>query len=104
MSAIDHTNDKLGRRRVRRQAFIGRLIAELGEGWAKRFRDELDKEGRPAEGGWPGTLGEARSCIDTSVLPALLRANMQAPTTVERIALARALYISAKTHWRSFCE
>ena len=55
MSAIDHTNDKLGRRRVRRQAFIGRLIAELGEGWAKRFRDELDKEGRPAEGGWPPT-------------------------------------------------
>ncbi len=83
-----------------RQAFIEKTAAALGRTWAEGRRAELHREGRPAAGGWPGTLREARGCVERE-LPRELRGHrMTAITTQEREVAARTTYASARTEWR----
>lgn len=97
MSETDCT--KLPSPGERRTELLNRALREIAERWARQFRDELLAQGRPLEGGWPGTLGQARACVDSFLLPRLVRARMPEPNGAERVELARALYSAARRQW-----
>ena len=66
-------------------------VAEAGVAWAGSVRTLLREEGRPATGGWPGTMSEARARI-----PHHLGRGLGA---VELAHLAKVLYRAAKDSW-----
>ena len=72
---------------------------KLGVDWADRFREQLHRDGRPAAGGWPGTVAEARARVERLLLPALVQKRMPQATSAERAELARALYAAARQRW-----
>mgnify|MGYP006929325263 CR=1 FL=1 len=61
---------------------------EGGRAWAASVRETVHAEGRPAAGGWPGTVTEARARVSAAV-PGTL------PPEVQR-ALAKLLYSTAR--------
>jgi hypothetical protein len=87
-----------------RRAFIEEAAAAIGRIWAEGRREELRREGRPAAGGWPGTLREARSCVERSLPLELRERKMSAITTPEREIATRAIYASARIEWRRHAE
>ena len=87
-----------------RRAFIQRSATALGRSWAERWREELRREGRPAAGGWPGTLREARSRVGHELPAEMRRRQMAAITEEERELAARTVYASARTEWRAHAD
>ena len=71
----------------------------LGQTWAEEWRADLRREGRPAAGGWPGTLREARVRVERFLLSEMSRRKMAAVTEAEREVAARAAYASARHEW-----
>ena len=68
-----------------------------GARWAASWRDDLRKQGRPASGGWPGTLSEARAQVAAIFV-------RDALTLQERELAARAVYAAARRDWLSHEE
>jgi hypothetical protein len=66
--------------------------ALAGVAWAVGVRAGLVADGREAEGGWPGTMTEARARAEE------LCAQGLAPP--ERQRLGRILYAAARAEWR----
>ncbi|KYF69444.1 hypothetical protein [Sorangium cellulosum] len=87
-----------------RQQFIEQSATTLGQAWAKRWRQDLHREGRPAAGGWPGTLREARTQVEITLPTEMLHRKMAAITGVERELAARTAYASARNEWRRHLE
>lgn len=83
----------------RRQTFLGRRAATLGMEWAKRWREDLHQQGRPAAGAWPGTMSEARARVDQFIVPELVRRGMRSASDGERAEAVRLVYNAAKVHW-----
>jgi len=73
---------------------LAEAAAESGARWAKTEREALHAEGRRAEGGWPGTLSQARNRVSGAV------ARLAAPLSYEEAAwLARTIYDCARREW-----
>ena len=67
------------------------LATAIGRTWALEVLQRLRSADRDIEGGWPGTLGEARARI---------RAELRRPLAIEVIdALARIAYATARQGW-----
>ena len=76
----------------------------LGRSWAVQWRDDLRREGRPAAGGWPGTLREARVRVERHFRAEAAHRRIAAVTDAEREVLARQVYASARAEWRLEAE
>lgn len=77
-----------------RRGALERGALRAGDAWAERVRERLASEGRAAQGGWPGTLSEARG------LAATFSATLDRPLTFEEGAwVARAIYARSKQAW-----
>jgi hypothetical protein len=88
------------RKRVRPEAArLTESAISLGQTWAEERRAELQREGRPAAGGWPGTLREARLRVERLLLGKLSPRSLAAVTGDEREEAARAAYASARVEW-----
>lgn len=87
-----------------RRMFIEQSAILLGRAWADGCRKELRREGRPAAGGWPGTLREARTRVGQALTLELRGRKMPAMTEVEREIAARAAYASARIEWRKHLD
>lgn len=74
----------------------------LGSEWARDVRVQLVSENRPACGGWPGTLSEARLRITGIISPARAVAGRITVTVPEFERMAGALYASARNAWRLY--
>ena len=85
----------------RRRAFLDRSAVALGREWASSWRQELREIGRPAVGGWPGTIPEARARVDRYLVAELARQGMARATDQERQLAAKAMYATAKHEWIS---
>lgn len=84
-----------------RRASIEQSAAAIGRVWAACCRDDLHSEGRPAAGGWPGTLSEARARVGRVLVVEIRgRRNQVTITNAERELAARAAYSSARDEWR----
>lgn len=86
-------------REAARRLFLERSAVTLGQTWAEEWRADLRREGRPAAGGWPGTLREARVRVERFLLSEMSRRKMAAVTEAEREVAARAAYASARHEW-----
>lgn len=75
---------------------LERLAGEVAHEWATGLFRALGEQGRFVEGGWPGTISEARSrvalCIAAGGWP-------RAITPQVRDQVVRAVYLGAKKHW-----
>ena len=66
--------------------------AAAGRQWADAVRIALEAEGRPASGGWPGTMSEARAHLPDDL-------GRLASEEISR--LTRVLYRAARDCWLS---
>jgi hypothetical protein len=96
---IDDTGNASSRR-----GFIEETAATLGRTWAVGCRRDLQREGRPASGGWPGTLREARALVEHAFPVEMQGRRMNAITEVERELAVRTAYASARNEWRRHVE
>ena len=71
------------------------IAAATGRAWACGIVGDLRAQAREVNGGWPGTLREARGQVQVA-----LAARRTPPLSTERLAaLARATYASARAAW-----
>jgi hypothetical protein len=83
-----------------RRVLLGRAAEAAGAGWANQRIAELQAERRTIQGGWPGTLREARAFLNNS-LPRSLAAEAVSPPTREELEQAvRQAYAVARDTWR----
>jgi hypothetical protein len=87
-----------------RRGFIEETATTLGRTWAVGRRRDLQREGRPASGGWPGTLREARALVEHALPMEMQGRSMNAITEPERELAARTAYASARNEWRRHVE
>jgi hypothetical protein len=87
-----------------RRELLEKGAVAVGLRWAEEQRLELHREGRPAAGGWPGTLREARFRTQRFFAAEMRRHKMSAMTEAEREAVARTAYASARSTWCSRAE
>lgn len=84
---------------VARRTFLEREPSSVGVEWATALCETTTKEGRPVEGGWPGTLPEARFLV-TSRLNDNLTARHCRPLTESELGEAtNAAYARARQVW-----
>lgn len=79
-----------------RRAALEHDAMACGDRWVERTREQLALEGRPIEGGWPGTMSEARGLVaslSAAIKPAL--------TFEESDWVARTIYTHAKRFWQA---
>ena len=87
-----------------RRALVEKAATTAGEVWARWWRAELERQGRAAAGGWPGTLSEARARVLEAVLPDLRKSGIRELTFEERELAAKTLYATARRRWLSHRE
>lgn len=83
------------------QTFLREHVATLGMAWFQDWRETLRRDGRALEGGWPGTMAEARARVLERLGPELARRALPFPSH-QRVARASAeVYAVARQAWRS---
>jgi hypothetical protein len=82
-----------------RRALVAETAVDVAKRWLEAWREDLNREGRPFEGGWPGTLPEARARVAASLGRALARRRMATLTAEELRWAARATYEEARRAW-----
>jgi hypothetical protein len=73
--------------------------SHAGRQWSERLCATLRREGRLLQGGWPGTMAEARSIIHAFVLAS--QRGQAAASCAQIESLARLAYASARQDWLS---
>ena len=84
-----------------RDVLLDTAAADTARTWAQSYRHELVREGRLAEGGWPGTLAEARTRVAREAAKALVELSMPALTFDELNRIAKLTYREAGRVWRT---
>ena len=75
-------------------------IEAAGARWALEYLEAVQKSGRAIEGGWPGTVREARARVMASVPPELSARGLS-PLSPQEIAEASSLVNAvAKRGWQ----
>lgn len=82
-----------------RRTVLQETALQVGQLWYASTRDGLLRDGRQIEGGWPGTIPEARALVAASLPPALVRRRMSTATNEELVVAVRAAYDEAKRAW-----
>jgi hypothetical protein len=77
------------------------LVREASAVWVAEWRTALEQDGRAMEGGWPGTMAEARAFVLGRIAPILVRKGMPLPTPDRMTRAARDLYSAAREAWLS---
>lgn len=69
--------------------------------WVRQWVEDLARDGRRPEGGWPGTLNEARArCAERSARM-LAQGSMLAPAWDEVERYTHVTYAEARRLWRA---
>lgn len=84
----------------RRQRLLGEGPGILGALWVRSLCDSLSAEGRSIDGGWPGTLPEARFRVVQHFNPTFAERGMALLTYAELAAATAATYDRAKGDWQ----
>lgn len=88
----------------RRYSLIDRAAEDAATSWATASCDALTREGRRVEGGWPGTIREARARGVAEATRALAAQAMGAPTSDERDRITRVTYEQARRSWAALAR
>jgi hypothetical protein len=71
----------------------------IGATWAKGWCADMQREHRPVEGGWPGTVDEARALVKDLIHPKLAANGPPTLTEDELLLATRGVYEQAKREW-----
>jgi hypothetical protein len=85
----------------RREIVLQETAAQAARDWTGRWFRTLADDGRPVEGGWPGTLREARACVAADAGRVLEGRAMPALTRDELSRVTRITYEHARRLWRT---
>jgi len=88
----------------RRKTIVSKEALDVGQRWVEALREELKKEGRAVEGGWPGTLSEARARVDGALSRVLAKHRLAVLSSEELSLAARAAYDHARRTWLALPE
>jgi hypothetical protein len=83
----------------KRGDLLERAAFDAARSWAGACCAELAREGRRVEGGWPGTMPEARTRAAAEAGRSLAARSMTALTHDELNQLARITYNEARRSW-----
>ena len=81
----------------KRETMLGAVAVAAGETWLHWWRQELQRQGRPMCGGWPGTVSEARRRVLAHAVSALGADG--ALSDVELRSLAHTAVLTARAGW-----
>lgn len=82
-----------------RKSLLEENAAGVGAAWARGLCESMQREGRPIEGEWPGTVGEARAHVAGRLGDALARQKMSPLTGGELAAASDIAYAEARQQW-----
>lgn len=82
-----------------RATLLERAAVHTARSWADTCCAALAQEGRRVEGGWPGTIREARARVAAEATRVLTAQSMTWPTHDELDRLAQATYDEARRVW-----
>jgi hypothetical protein len=82
-----------------RAALLERAAVDAARSWAGLYCAALADEGRRVEGGWPGTIREARTRVAAEAMRVLTKQSMTRLTHDELDRLAQATYDEARRAW-----
>jgi len=82
-----------------RQGLLDATAETEGRSWAALLSTELLGEGRLARGGWPGTVGEARGRVGSSIGAILRERRMLALSHDELVRASHVAYEAARVAW-----
>jgi hypothetical protein len=94
-STRDALSDDEQRRRL-----IQQEPTALGTAWAISSCEELRQSGRSVEGGWPGTVKEARGRVQRELTRLLAARGLEPLRPEELVAATSAAYEQAKRAWQ----
>lgn len=89
----------MGKELESRGDLLERAALDAARAWTQAYRAELMGEGRLAEGGWPGTVREARARAATEGARVLHEQSLTSLTHDELDRLARITYEEARRAW-----
>jgi hypothetical protein len=87
-----------------RLSVLERSARDIGEQWARGWREELRSDDRPAAGGWPGTVAQARGRAREHLCAELARLRLAGPSPEELERAARLTYARARAVWLTFAQ
>jgi hypothetical protein len=82
-----------------RRTLLKETAEIVGQRWFATWRADLLKEGRHIEGGWPGTMPEARALVAAPLASAFTQRRLIAVSNEELVFAARAAYDEARRAW-----
>jgi hypothetical protein len=82
-----------------RSALILEGSLAIGSRWTRDWCEEMLRTGRAMEGGWPGTLPEARMRVASYFRSELTKLRMAELNADELAAATRSTYEQAKREW-----
>ena len=85
--------------RPNRSAMLSEAAALIGARWARGWCEEMTRTGRAVEGGWPGTLPEARMRVAEYFRVECARQRWSDLDTAELVLATRWTYEQAKRDW-----
>jgi hypothetical protein len=86
-------------RRVPREHVLEEAALDAARTWTARCIEDLERDGRRIEGGWPGTLHEARGRCAQLAACTLSRLSMPALTWDELDRITQITYVEARRLW-----
>lgn len=87
--------------RAAREVLLARAAGAEAIAWASWWRAEMRRQRRPLEGGWPGTLSEARARVARRVAVELGPDFRLTPEELD--GAARSAYAAARRDWNDAC-
>jgi hypothetical protein len=84
----------------KRDLLLRQSPAAVGANWALQYLDGLRRSGRSIEGGWPGTLPEARAQVLAALPQALISNGLRALEPQELVAATALAYAEARRNWQ----
>lgn len=80
---------------------LDRAALDVGSRWAEALCERLRGEGRTVDGGWPGTVPEARVLVTSYVETAVVSRGGGKLSADEIASLTNTAYQEAKRAWRN---
>jgi hypothetical protein len=74
--------------------------AVVGANWAVQYLEVVRESGRQIEGGWPGTVAEARMRVLSALPQTLLSLGFQPLNHEELVAATAIAYAEARRSWQ----
>ena len=84
---------------MKRETILQDLPVGVGVAWARALCESIEGDGSPIEGGWPGTMVEARARVSGELGRELSRHALAPPSIEEFAAATNIAYARARQVW-----